>query len=248
MEDFKNIYAMKKLLFIGFGLLIIAACDKDDNGAGNFEFVQQDTKTIILSGQTKLDIQNNNGNIHITGSDTATNIYINLVKKVKSTISQSDAESHMTDIIIQTGTNQDVANLVADHPTNNEVEYQVDMDILLPLVFDYEVELGNGNVEIISTSGHVVVIVGNGNTVADLVLTDPCFVNMETGNGNISVTLPDTTNAQLSATIGNGTITNNGLTLENQVVTTKTLQGKLGNGAGAIGILLGNGNIILTAK
>jgi len=89
-------------------------------------------------------------------------------------------------------------------------------------VFDYEIALGNGNITLGSTSRIVTVDLGNGYTSADLILLDTCTVEFMTGNGNIDLSIPPSTNAYLDVSVGNG--------------------------AGTIVLVAGNGNIELKSK
>ena len=49
-----------------------------------FESESSESQVIELTTQNNLTIENTNGNILISTSDTAKNIYCNIVKKVKS--------------------------------------------------------------------------------------------------------------------------------------------------------------------
>lgn len=69
---------------------------------------------------------------------------------------------------------------------------------------------------------------------------------MATVNGNISLSIPDDTSAELLAQVTNGNISTSGLVLQNQVVTGTSLRGTLGAGDGQITLGTVNGNITAT--
>lgn len=233
---------MKNIFGLFLILCILCACDKTDSDRDH-EFEEKVSETVEVSGQTTLFIQGRNGNITITGTNETSDISLDITKIVKSRISVSDAESHMSDIFISIEEETDDIEVFVDHPLNNDIDYTVNFSITLPLIFDFEIVLGNGNIALESTSRFVTVNLGNGNTSADLILLDTCMVEVLTGNGNIELSIPSTTNAYLDASVGNGTVTNTGLNIQNQVSSGKQITGDIGNGAGTIVLVAGNGNI-----
>ncbi|MEJ2506351.1 MAG: hypothetical protein P8Y81_08820 [Ignavibacteriaceae bacterium] len=80
---------------------------------------------------------------------------------------------------------------------------------------------------------------------ADLVLADNCEAGVTVGNGTINFKVPNNTNAMFVASVGNGSIVNNGLSFQNQQTTSRTFSGRLGNGNGSIVLSLGNGTITM---
>lgn len=231
------------LLFLSLSLLIFSCEDSDT--AGNYEFEQHSSKTINPNGSNQLNLENTNGVVTIIGSDTATHFHFDVVKRVKSYRSSTNAEDHINDIVISYGQYGDVIEVKVDHPNDNKLDYEIEFTITGPIIFDYKIIEGNGNVDINSVSRNLQVTVGNGNTNADVILLNNCSVKLETGNGNVSLTIPGITDAQLTATVGNGTITKSNLPFENEISTNKTFHGILGNGEGNILITLGNGNVML---
>ncbi len=69
---------------------------------------------------------------------------------------------------------------------------------------------------------------------------------MGTVNGNIELEIPQNTSADFSANVTNGAIQILNLTLQNEVATTRSLRGTLGNGQGTIKTNTVNGNINTT--
>ena len=62
-------------------------------------------------------------------------------------------------------------------------------------------------------------------------------------NGSIVLDIPQNTSADFSASLVNGSISLQNLTLHNRVATSKSLQGRLGDGQGMISLRTTNGNI-----
>ncbi|UCH13776.1 MAG: hypothetical protein JSV22_11790 [Bacteroidales bacterium] len=233
---------MKTILSLFVIVCIFCACDKT-NSDRDQEYEEKESETISISGQKMLVIQSRNGDITITGTDAKDDMSFDITKIVKSRVSVSHAESHMSDISVSIEENTDEIEVIADHPTDNDLDYIVNFSITLPLIFDYEITLGNGNIDMEAKSRFVTIYLGNGNTAADLILLDTCEVDFYTGNGNIDFTIPSETNAHLDASVGNGTVTNSGLSIQNQVSSDKRITGDIGNGAGMIVLVTGNGNI-----
>ena len=235
------------LLILSFALTI--GCDEDSvSSSDQFEAETNETQVITLSVQTNLIIENTNGIINVTASDTASNVYCDIKKKVRSKISQNDAQSHLANIDIMIDKNNTDVTIEIDNPNNDDRDYETHLDILLPDNFDHNMNLGNGTISINSTTKNLIISLGNGTINTDVILVDTCFAFISLGNGNLSFTIPDSTNAALVASVGNGLITNNGLNFQNQQITNKQFSGKLGNGVGNIVLSVGNGNITMNKK
>jgi hypothetical protein len=239
---------MKKLLLVVLFALLYWSCNENSISVFTYESEATESHTINLITQTALIVYNTNGNIIITSSDTASNLYCDIVKKVKSDISESDAQSHIPDIDISIEENIDNIKFEVDHPMNSDRDYEISFDIVLPNNLNFEIALGNGNIILRSITKAAVINLGNGNVITDLTLEDTCAASIAVGNGNIDFTIPGNTNANLTASVGNGTISNNGLNFTNQQSSNNQLNGTLGNGAGSIALSIGNGNIGMKKK
>ncbi len=240
---------MRILSFLILAFALIIGCDDDSvSSSDQFEAEINETQVITLSGQANFIVQNTNGIINVTASDTASNVYCDVKKKVRSKISESDAQSHLSDINITFDKNSADVNIEVDNPINDDRDYETHLNILLPDNFNHDLSLGNGTVSISSTTQNLIVGLGNGIVEADIILVDTCFASISLGNGNLDFTIPDNTNAMLIASVGNGLITNNGLNFQNQQITSRQFSGTLGNGAGNIALSVGNGNIVMNKK
>jgi len=243
---------MYRVVILILCIVILTGCAKDDNDNGStdnqYEYEEEMALTFEISDQTFLELSNENGNILIVGSDTASGMYLDITKKVKSNYGVSDIQAYIDNINITSILSTEGVKIVVEQPGSSDLNYYVDFSIVLPLHFDFYINCGNGNIDLQAHSRNVFIQMGNGSTITDLVLADTCSVSLSLGNGNLSVLIPDTTNAALSAFVGNGSVTSSGLTFQNQQSTNTQLSGKLGNGHGLITLSVGNGNIELHGK
>lgn len=234
------------LLFVPF-FILFNGCEKFLT-SNQYESSSSESKVISLAGQTDFTVENTNGNIVISASDTAKNIYCNITKEVKSSISDNDAQAHLKDIIINTSKTGTGVKMSVNQPSNNDRTYIIKFGIIMPDNFNYNLELGNGNVTINSSTKNLAVNIGNGNADAGIVPKDECNVSMSIGNGSIDLKIPGSTNAAVNAKVGNGSISSEGLNFQEQKASSRNLSGKLGSGTGSIELSVGNGSISISKK
>jgi hypothetical protein len=239
---------MKKYFLLIFSAFIIFSCDEDSVSSNTYESKANESHTLNLTAQIELIVQNTNGNITVTGSDTTDNLYCFITKKVRSKISESDAQSHLSEIDITIQDNADNVKIEVDNPNDDDRDYVITLDIILPNNFNNILTLGNGNISVESITKKIIANLGNGNFSSDVTLQDTCLVEVAVGNGNLALTIPGNTNALLTASVGNGNIINNGLNFQNQQISNNRFSGTLGNGVGRILLSLGNGNITMNKK
>jgi hypothetical protein len=232
-----------KIFLLAFLAILIFSCKDENDSTNSYQFEQKEQKSIAIDTQTKLSLQCNNGNIKITGSDTASFITFNVTKRVSSSQSKEHAQANISNIDIDYTTSPGQFTVFTDHPLNNDLSYSVDFEIILPKIFDYYINLGNGNINLEANTSSLLVELGNGNLQADVILLDDCSVNMNAGNGNMIFTIPNTTNAFFDVSVGNGLITETGMTFQNLEKTKTTLKGTSGNGSGNVSMTVGNGNV-----
>ena len=236
---------MKKFLVFILSAIALMGCEDNETGESSFQFEDKNFTTLTPGEENFLEIQSTNGYIHIYGSDTASKIHIEVTRRVKSYRSSINAKDRIEDIKVTFESRPEGFLIVADHPSDDVLDYEVDFDIIAPIIFDYDILLGNGDVTVNSVSRTLEITLGNGNVMADVILLDNCAVNMESGNGTIGLIIPDITSAALFATVGNGSIGTSKLTINDLVTTANTLSGTLGDGEGNIQLILGNGTITL---
>jgi len=231
-----------------FLLLFNYGCDENSLSSNTFEAEDTETRIITLSTQLLFIVENTNGMVTITASDTANSIYCDIIKKVISKESEKDAQMHLQDIDIAETKNSTSVKMEVDHPMNTERNYEIKLDFIIPDDFNFSLTLGNGNIDLQTRTRAMNISLGNGNVFTDVTLLDSCSAGITVGNGNINFTIPENTNAKLTASVGNGTITNNGLNFQNQQSSNNQFNGTLGNGSGNISLILGNGNILMIKK
>ncbi|MCW8803596.1 MAG: hypothetical protein OQK57_04290 [Ignavibacteriaceae bacterium] len=239
---------MKKYFLIIFFIFLFLGCDEDSVSSNTYESEANESHTLHLTTQTELIVQNTNGNITVTGSDTTSSLYCFITKKVRSKISESDAQSHLSEIDITIQDNANNVKIEVDNPNDDDRDYEITLNIIIPNNFNHILTLGNGNIAVESITKNIIANLGNGNFSSDVSLQDTCFVEVAVGNGNLTLTIPDSTNALLTASVGNGNISNNGLNFQNQQISNNRFSGTLGNGVGRILLSLGNGNITMNKK
>ena len=207
------------------------------------EYMENEVKTVDLADLTKLVLHNNDGNVLIKGLEGASDIRVEVTKRVSSRLSVSDARRHVSDITVSTREKNGTVEISATHPRTFLRRHKVDLSILLPHSFDGDINVVNGDLTLVSSSRFVTINVGNGNIVADVALQDSCSVYIGVGNGKIDLSIPSGTNASLSTLVGTGVISTAGLLIQNQQKSKDRLSGILGSGAGSIRLLTGNGDI-----
>ncbi len=242
-------------------LLWLPACDDDGTGPGDERAEQAFSFDMDASAITRLSVEGINGGISITGSATANSVLVEGVRVVRG----PDARSHLADVRVEVQTVGDQVVARTTHPASvGNRQYTVDYEIVIParlavtvrhanggiLIEDIEsavsVTNANGGVVLDEIVGDVLVQVGNGGVEAKVTLPPDGTVEIGVGNGGIVLLMPTNTSAQLTASVGVGTIATSNLTLQNVVSTATTLSATLGAGQGAIGLTLGNGGITVT--
>ncbi len=236
---------MKKYILILFIPVIFHSCEDSGSSDESFEYEDIMTSTMIPGPIKMLDLRNTNGAIHITGSDTAAYVSLEIIRRVKSYRGSLRAQDHINDIQVVMNYTSHGLEVISDHPVSEDLEYEVHFTITAPIIFDYSLLLGNGDISLNSVSRNLDMTLGNGTLLADVILLNDCNVMLEGGNGTIHLIVPDITNASVNATVGNGSISETGLQMTDKVVTGNTLSGIMGEGEGVIQVILGNGSIIL---
>jgi hypothetical protein len=229
-------------------IIFAAGCSENSFYSDQYESETIENQVVALSTQTDFSIENTNGSIIISTADTAKNIYCGISKKVKSKISKEDAREYLSRINIATSKDNSGVTIKVDHPKNDNRTYEIKFNILMPDNFNYNLNLGNGDITVNSSTKNLVINVGNGTVESDVVLADTCRAVISIGNGSLNLVIPGRTNATVNALVGNGTISSNGLNFQNQQSANQRFTGTLGNGTGSITLNVGNGTIIMSRK
>jgi len=220
----------------------------------DYEVSEEFFRQIEAGNRFLLRLHGINGKIAITGLSTTDSVTIEATKMVSS-FSMQDAATHLQDIDVnvQSLTDEVFIETVQPQQTIGR-SYVVDYTITLPSNMEIQVNNVNGNITIDFNEKNVSVNNVNGNvTLANIFgsawinLTNGTIdsevtlplngtIDLNTVNGNIDITIPTSTSAEFSAAVNVGSINITGLALQNEVVTSKTLSGTLGNGQGIISL------------
>jgi hypothetical protein len=114
---------------------------------------------------------------------------------------------------------------------------------------DVDVRTSNGKLELDDIQGSVKGVTSNGKVTVDATLPDSngeC--RLETSNGEVKLTIPTATSAQVYASTSNGQITVTNLNIQYTHQTKDYIEGTLGTGVNDIHITTSNGVINLTGR
>lgn len=258
------------LLSLMIGCFLFVGCsDNDSTGPGDvndtsFKAEEEFSFKVDVVDHTQLRLEAINGSITISGETESDSVVIEGIKQVGSD-SFEDAEAHLSllHVIVQNPGDEVYVRTQQPQQSNGR-NYVVDYEILLPADFEVDVVNGNGTIAVNSIDNQIYVACGNGEIVlneiqgsatvqlgngtieAGITLPLNGIINLSTGNGIIALTIPTNTSADLQAAVGNGEIGISNLTLYNQVITSNSVTGILGEGEGTISLNTGNGIILLT--
>lgn len=246
-------------------------CGKDsavDSGknVSDTDFVAKESFSFVVGvvDHARLRLEGINGNVTITGKSDSDSVLITGEKRVGSE-STEDAEEHLQvlDVRVQDLGDEVFVETIQPEKTYGR-NYVVDYNITLPRslqVLAYNVNgtviinslnnlasVGNvnGQVALNQIFGSASVNLINGQIEGEITLPSGGTIGMSLVNGNIGLDIPATTSAQFSASVINGTISVYGLYLQNQVSTSTSLKGRLGDGQGTISLQTVNGNITIS--
>jgi DUF4097 and DUF4098 domain-containing protein YvlB len=219
------------VLLISFGCADISVNPTADvTGPGNIVNTKVKAKEtfsykVDLSGQLTLKVEGINGEVNVQSASGTNQITISGEKIVSAdTYSEANESLKNVQVEIDKFSNELVVKTVQPKFSDGK-SYNVNYTICVPSNLNVVVENVNGSI--------------NGKLSVPLNGT----VDMRSTNGSIELEIPQNTSADFSASLANGTISIQNLTLQNRVGTSKTLQGTFGNGDGTISLITTNGNI-----
>lgn len=257
------------LLSLMIGCFLFVGCgDNDSTGPGHvhdtsFKAEEAFSFKVDVVDHTQLRLEAINGSITISGQTESDSVVIEGIKQVGSD-SFEDAEAHLPllHVIVQ-DLGDEVHVWTAQPQQSSGRDYVVDYEIFLPANFEADVINANGTIALNSIDNQIYVACGNGQIVlneiqasvavqlgngtieAGITLPLNGIINLSTGNGIIALTIPRNTSADFQAAVGNGGIDIFNLILYNQVITSNSVTGILGEGDGTIMLNAGNGNILV---
>jgi DUF4097 and DUF4098 domain-containing protein YvlB len=178
-----------------------------------------------VTSQSTLKVENINGNVNVKAVSGTDRITISAEKIVGSDTNR-DAYASLKNITIELNelTNELIVKTIQPEFSDGR-SYSVNYTIGVPSYLNVIVNNVNGKI-----SG-LLSVPTNGT------------VDLNLQNGTIDLDIPQNTSADFSASLVNGYISVQNLTLHNRVATNKLVQGKLGNGEGVIALRTTNGDI-----
>jgi hypothetical protein len=196
-----------------------------------------------IGSQTALQLQGVSGKIEVTGIPGATSVTITGVRRVQANTLE-DATAHLAklEVIVSSSANEVLVETVQPESSAGR-NYIVDYVIAVPQNFDYRIMSINGRILTDTIEGNVLLTLVSGDITASVALPPGGEMEMRAANGSIDLRIPQTTSAQLSATVAIGSISLTNLTLFNETVTPGSRTGTLGGGDGTITLGVGNGTI-----
>jgi len=220
----------------------------------DFEAEESFSFEVEVGNRSQLRLQGVSGEITITGISGVNSVMITAIKRVGSESTQ-DAEEHLQEleVNVQSLANEVFVETIQPQDTGGR-RYVVDYTITLPK--DLEIQLANvngivtlysidndvtvnnvnGDVTLIAIVGSVLVNLVNGIIESEVTLPLNGTIDLNTVNGNINLAIPANTSAGFSAAVTIGSISVSNLVLQNEVGTSTSLSGTLGNGQGTISL------------
>jgi hypothetical protein len=219
------------ILLISFGCADVVVDPEinpiDPGSINNTKFKARESflYNVDIASQNTLKVVGINGEVNVESEQGTSQVTISGEKVVGSDTYQ-DAYSHLKDITVEINelTNELLVKTLQPQFSDGR-SYQVNYTITVPSHLNIVVNNVNGKID-----GRVLM---QSNGMVDLSLQ----------NGSIVLDIPQNTSADFSANLVIGSISLQNLTLYNRVVTSKSLQGRLGDGQGMITLRTTNGNI-----
>lgn len=255
---------MKRCVILALAIVIgLPGCDDAFNSdmkiaSQEFAFDQE------VASQTRLLLVAINGNISLTGLPGVDVVTVDGVRRVEAE-SVAEAEQGLAEleVLVEVTDEMVVVRTLQPEETSGR-NFVVDYEITLPPALEVEVTNGNGNIavssidnsvaiengngeiDLLDIDGSTGVLLGNGNVEARVTLPPGGEIGITVGNGNTDLLIPVSTSGVFSAVVGNGVIDIDNLMLSDLEATSKSVEGVLGGGDGAISLRLGNGNIFVS--
>jgi DUF4097 and DUF4098 domain-containing protein YvlB len=251
-------------------MLWMTACDHDsqENISGitttSLAFKAEEGFAFEVDGghRSRLQLQAINGEVSISGSSESDSVVITGTKRIESA-SAEDAEAHLPELDVKVRELADEVFVETIQPNGSGGQnYIVDYTIILPKNFEIQVSQVNGIVTIESMTNTVAVTLANGTVTLDDIVGSASVtaingkidgdvtlpldgtITMSTTNGTIVLGIPQDTSAAFSARAGFGDkIRVSNLVLQNEVRTSTSLSGTLGDGQGTIVLTTVTGSI-----
>lgn len=245
-------------------MLASAGCDINDfNADPGAEYRDSFLFTKAVATRSELIVTNINGNVIVIGIDTLSDVRISGTKIVRDQ-TVDGARQHIGDIEIDIVEANSMLSIKTLQPnTSSGRTYQVDYEVLVPTSWKVTVTNVNGNLEITNIrntvtattvngtvnasdiSGNANVNVTNGTITGKVYLPENGDCRFSLVNGNVTLLVPRTTSASVSASVTNGSITVSNLSLVYSTNSRISVTGVAGAGKGSIRLSSVNGLVQL---
>jgi DUF4097 and DUF4098 domain-containing protein YvlB len=261
-------YRTIKYLTLGiFLLVILSGCNiyapiDDDIHNNDYSVKEEFSYQITASGQQYLKVEGANGVITVNGT-TESDLRIRGDRIVASD-SYSDANEHLDYLRVEVTTSDEFILVRTIQPSNSHGRtYEVDYQIEVPWFWDVAIsqlngpvhvdlldgtlwcDLVNGNLELTRHDGSLFSGITNGNFLGEMNLPESGVCDVHLVNGNIDLSIPEETQANLHAGITNGSISIVNLPLQYISQSRSHVSGILGNGNAEISLGTVNGIIMV---
>ena len=224
----------------------------DYNPDPNFEYRENFLFTRAVSGKNEVFISNVNGTITVIGVDTLAEARISGTKIVKDQ-SEDAAMQHMGDITVDVQESPSALTIRTLQPsTSGRRTYQVNYEVMVPSSWRVTVNNVNGNVDVqnfrntvassvvngivnaTDITGSVNATVTNGTINGKVYLPENGSCTLSLVNGNISLLVPRTLSASVSASVTVGTVSVTNLPITFTTNTRTSVIGVVGGGKGTV--------------
>jgi len=239
---------------------------KDDSASPRFTAEESFSLGSDVTTQTAFRLEGINGEIEVTGSDTATQVTATGFRRITAD-TQQEADDALPDLQVEmTSTTEEVLLKTLQPKNSAGKNYEVEYVIVLPQNLAITLLNANGSITVDGANAGLIISIANGSITTRNILDDATLavangridaqvtllsgsvVRAGTSNGNLRLEVPTQTSAEVTAAVGNGEITTTGLVFTDLITGGSSLSGRLGSGDGTIDLSTGNGSIDLIGK
>ncbi len=238
--------------------MLLSSCENDQLSVQTHEYSARDFGTMSLDNSKAFVVSNELGGVIIEGSSDTSTFRWFLDKSVTAE-TQSRANELLAQIVVEYIVLTDTAFISVGSPSSTNLASS-SMSLALPhskpcilrkvrqsiSVSYLNSTLVGENVRSITVIGHTgncILAVSQGDVSVEMALPVWGVCRVAVSDGAISLRVPSSTSAFLSAATGSGKIVFSGIVLSNPITTNQTLIGQLGAGEGIIQLTTARGNI-----
>ncbi len=238
----------------------------DDCHGGDREARASFRTSVSADGLLSFSLEGINGRMEITGTSDADSVVVWGERSVRSDDEQ-DAAEQLALLQVEVDRSASAVEIRTRQPSRNDGRtFTVDYHVLIPERLRVSVTGLNGGFSLSGTAGPVAVNWTNGDVLCASV-RGGCEVSLVNGridcdgalpasgafilasvNGNIFLSVPDTTSALIDARTTNGAVTVSGLSVRDLSSSRTAVSGVIGTGRGTIRLTTVNGNVSLAGE